>query len=219
VEACQRIRASFPSWTVNAEARGESPAWAILRRADEWKSDLIVVGSHGRSAVGRLILGSVSQKVATEANCSVRVARGPALRTHVPVRILIGVDGSPGAEATVNAVAGREWPDGGEARVVAALDAMMATSTAWREGVALKTQMQMYNYRNAHKAERARCDTPAVSPHRSPLTFHLKTPSFITAAPRPRVVDLSKPQVFVLSWIRDEIRVERHFTSPASCRA
>lgn len=134
VEACQRIRSSFPGWTVNAEACGESPAWAILGRADEWKSDLIVVGSQGRSAVGRLILGSVSQKVVTEANCSVRVARGPVLRTHVPVRILIGVDGSPGAEAAVHAVAARAWPAGSEARVVAALDAMMATSTVWMEG-------------------------------------------------------------------------------------
>ena len=40
--------------------------------------DLIVVGSHGRSALGRFMLGSVSQKVVTEAHCSVRVARGRA---------------------------------------------------------------------------------------------------------------------------------------------
>ena len=46
----------------------ESPAWAVIRKADEWKADLVVVGSHGRSAFGRLILGSVSQKVVTEAS-------------------------------------------------------------------------------------------------------------------------------------------------------
>ena len=104
VQASEIVGASFPAWKVHAEAYGESPAWAIIKRADEWKADLVVVGSHGRSALGRLILGSVSQKVVTEAGCSVRVARGHASHRHSPVRIAIGVDGSPGAEAAVKAV-------------------------------------------------------------------------------------------------------------------
>jgi nucleotide-binding universal stress UspA family protein len=133
-KACQRIKASFSGWTVSSEACGESPAWAIIRKADEWKSDLIVVGSHGRSAVSRLILGSVSQQVVNEASCSVRVARGPVLPNHSSVRILLGVDGSPGAETAVHAVAERVWPAGSEARVIAALDPVMATATAWMKG-------------------------------------------------------------------------------------
>lgn len=36
----------------------------------EWKPDLIVVGSHGRTAIGRFFLGSVSQKVVNEACAS-----------------------------------------------------------------------------------------------------------------------------------------------------
>jgi nucleotide-binding universal stress UspA family protein len=86
--------------------------------ADEWGPDLVVVGSHGRSAWGRFVLGSVSQKVLNEANSSVRVARGRVEVEPRTVRVLVGVDGSPGAEAAVRAVAARHWPKGGEARIL-----------------------------------------------------------------------------------------------------
>jgi nucleotide-binding universal stress UspA family protein len=107
---------------VKAEARSGSPASVIIVRADEWRPDLIVVGSHGRSALGRFMLGSVSQKVVTEAHCSVRVARGRGSDAETPARLLIGVDGSPDAEAAITAVATRVWPADSEARVVMALD-------------------------------------------------------------------------------------------------
>ena len=68
--AVERVRKSFPGWKVLAEAAGGSPSWEVVRRADEWKPDLVVVGSHGRSALGRFVMGSVSQKVLTEARCS-----------------------------------------------------------------------------------------------------------------------------------------------------
>jgi nucleotide-binding universal stress UspA family protein len=135
VQASGRVRASFPAWEVQAEAHGESPAWAIIRRADEWKADMVVVGSHGRSVFGRLILGSVSQKVVTEASRSVRVGRGRVLQSDSPVRIVIGVDGSPGAEAAARAVTGRLWPVGSEARVISGLHPMMITAIGWPEGV------------------------------------------------------------------------------------
>ena len=76
LEAGRRLRSYFPEWEVRDEALTGTPALEIMRKADEWKADLIVVGSQGRSALGRLILGSVSQKVVNEAKCSVRVARG-----------------------------------------------------------------------------------------------------------------------------------------------
>ena len=66
----------FPEWTVTNEAQADTPHWAIIAKAEEWKPDLMVVGSHGRSALGRAILGSVSQKVLYETECSVRIARG-----------------------------------------------------------------------------------------------------------------------------------------------
>jgi len=86
--------------------------------ADKWKPDLIVVGSHGRSALGRLVLGSVSQRVLTESRGSVRIARGKIEEPGSPVRIVIGIDGSKVAEAALREVASRQWPPHSEARVV-----------------------------------------------------------------------------------------------------
>ncbi len=124
-DATARVLSNFPTWDARAKACAGSPAWEIIQKADEWMPDLIVVGSHGRTAIGRFFLGSVSQKVVNEARSSVRVARRTQGDPSDPVRIVIGVDGSGGAEAAVRAVARRRWPAGSEARVVAALDLMM----------------------------------------------------------------------------------------------
>lgn len=50
----------------------------IIDAAAEWHADLIVVGSHGRSAIPRLLLGSVAEFVARNAYCSVEIVRAPA---------------------------------------------------------------------------------------------------------------------------------------------
>jgi nucleotide-binding universal stress UspA family protein len=125
-EAAALVRSNFPAWRVSADASAGSPAWEIIQKADAWEPDLIVVGSHGRTAVGRFFLGSVSQRIVNEARSSVRVARRLAEVRSGPVRIAIGVDGFEGSQAAVSAVAGRKWPEGSEARLVAALDLMMA---------------------------------------------------------------------------------------------
>jgi nucleotide-binding universal stress UspA family protein len=53
-------------------------AWEeILLAAAESKADLIVLGTHGRRGLGRLLLGSVAEKV-------VRMARLPVLTVHAP---------------------------------------------------------------------------------------------------------------------------------------
>lgn len=124
-DATARVLSNFPAWRVSANACAGSPAWEIIQKADEWNPDLIIVGSHGRTAIGRFFLGSVSQKVVNEARSSVRVVRRTQGDPSDPIRIVIGVDGSAGAEAAVRAVARRRWPAGSEARVVAALDLMM----------------------------------------------------------------------------------------------
>jgi len=47
----------------------------ICRYASEHDVDLIVIGSHGRSGIRRVILGSVSNAVANQASCPVTVVR------------------------------------------------------------------------------------------------------------------------------------------------
>ena len=124
----KRVKQIFPGWRVNHEATNGSPAHELLNLAREWKPDLIVVGSHGRTALGRFVLGSVSQKVLTEAETSVRIARPTSGTGASAIRIVVGVDGSEGAAAAVRAVASRDWTPGSEVRVVVAEDSLTANS-------------------------------------------------------------------------------------------
>ena len=128
IQARAQVLRSFPAWDVRAEAHADSPAWALIKKADIWQPDVVVVGSHGRSGLGRFLLGSVSQKVLSESRCSVRVGRRRRQADAAPVRLLIGVDGSADAEAAVHAVTAREWPAGTAARLVAGLDVRMSTA-------------------------------------------------------------------------------------------
>ena len=117
-KAVDRLRSMRSNWEVGAELCAGSPATAIIEKSDEWKPDLLIVGSHGRSALGRIFFGSVSHKLSHEAHCSVRVSRGRVKERGAPVRLIVGVDGSNGAELAVRSVLSREWPKGSEARVV-----------------------------------------------------------------------------------------------------
>ena len=133
VRACRRVQAHSPSWEVSAEAGADSPAWAVLKKARDWKPDLIVLGSHGRSPLDRLMLGSVSQKVVTESRCSVRVSRGHNKQADSPIRIVLGVDGSPGADAAVRTLTQRSWPSDTRVYVVAVMNPVLAGAILWRE--------------------------------------------------------------------------------------
>ena len=50
-------------------------ARTIVRYADEHEVDRIVIGSHGRSGVSRILLGSVAETVVRRAPCPVTVVR------------------------------------------------------------------------------------------------------------------------------------------------
>ena len=127
------VRSLFPDWQVHAVGLAGNPSTELINKADEWKADLVVVGSQGRSALGRFILGSVSKKVVTDSHHSVRVGRGTVMQNgDLPPRIMIAVDGSPEAEHAVRAVGTRVWPDGTEVRIIAIDD---GTSPARISGV------------------------------------------------------------------------------------
>ena len=113
------IRQDFPGWSVRAEAEGGTPAWELVHMANRLDVDLIAIGSHGHStAGGRLILGSVSQRVLYDAPCPVRVARCVERRSDGPIRIVVGFNDSADAEPALNAVTLRSWPPGTEARSI-----------------------------------------------------------------------------------------------------
>lgn len=127
------LRERFPSWSIESRAVADSPAWGTIKLASDWPADLIVVGSQGHSAINRVMFGSVSQKIAIEAPCSVRVGR-KARGNGTPLRILIGTDGSVGADAAITAVGQRSWPEGTEIRLMTAIDISIATAAAMPSG-------------------------------------------------------------------------------------
>ncbi len=69
-------------------------ATEILRVAGEAKCDLIVMGTHGRTGLGRLLMGSVAEQVVRKASC-------PVLTVKTPQRLV------PSSEEPVTAAAGK----------------------------------------------------------------------------------------------------------------
>jgi nucleotide-binding universal stress UspA family protein len=118
--AADRLRLQFPEWTVRSEAKTGTPSWEIMEAATRFNADLIVIGSQGRSMVGRMFLGSVSKQIAENADCSVRVARqADGKHDESPSRFIIGVNDSPTAVQAILSVGKRVWQDGTEVRLVA----------------------------------------------------------------------------------------------------
>ncbi len=61
---------------VSIEVGEGDPREVILQMAQSWSADLIVMGSHGRTGLKKLLLGSVSQAVAVHSPCSVAIVKG-----------------------------------------------------------------------------------------------------------------------------------------------
>jgi universal stress protein A len=53
------------------------PAEMILRVAEEVHADLIVMGTHGRTGLSRLLMGSVAEQVVRRAPCPVLTMKAP----------------------------------------------------------------------------------------------------------------------------------------------
>jgi nucleotide-binding universal stress UspA family protein len=77
------------------------PDSALVGLASEHDVDLLVVGTHGRTGLGRALLGSVAEKVVRIAHRDVLVARGPA-PTRGYRRILALTDFSPLADRALD---------------------------------------------------------------------------------------------------------------------
>lgn len=58
--------------------RHGSPSEEILAEAKEWGADCVVIATHGRSGLGRLLLGSVANRIVNHATCPVLLFRGQA---------------------------------------------------------------------------------------------------------------------------------------------
>jgi universal stress protein A len=62
----------------SARAQRGAPAHAIVDAAKAGNYDLIVVGTHGRTGLPRVLLGSVAENVVRHAHCPVLAVRKPS---------------------------------------------------------------------------------------------------------------------------------------------
>jgi nucleotide-binding universal stress UspA family protein len=71
-------------------------AASITTAAEEWNSDLILMGTQGREGFDRLLVGSVAERVARTANQPVMLLRGTAevIKVNPISSLLVSIDGS-----------------------------------------------------------------------------------------------------------------------------
>lgn len=85
----------------------------IVEVVGELKSDLVVVGATGHSQIARLMLGSVSDHVATHAPCSTLVVRPTQLNeSGRPIRVCLGFESSGSAIAALEEISAVPWKTG-----------------------------------------------------------------------------------------------------------
>ncbi len=87
---CQRN----PPANVYAGVAEGQPAEIILKAAANWPADLVVMGSHGKSGLAKIVLGSVSEKIARDAQCSVEVIKGIESSHYQELREKVEADSS-----------------------------------------------------------------------------------------------------------------------------
>lgn len=76
-DAEQRLKASVPAAgaSVTTEVRTGNTARQILEVAKEQHADLIVMGTHGRTGIAHVVMGSVAERVVRLAPCPVLTLR------------------------------------------------------------------------------------------------------------------------------------------------
>jgi nucleotide-binding universal stress UspA family protein/predicted transcriptional regulator len=109
---------------VETVVRDGAPTDCLLDLADELGAFAIVMATHGRGGMARLVRGSVAEQILQQATLPVLMVPGRAAQTTAPSqlsRLLVPLDGSPLAERALDAA--RELaPAGSTVRLVAVVE-------------------------------------------------------------------------------------------------
>lgn len=76
----ESLRPQDPATRVERLLVEGDPVEEILHTATATGADLIVVGTHGRGGLGRLVLGSVAEQILRRASCPVVTIKPPSVR-------------------------------------------------------------------------------------------------------------------------------------------
>ena len=80
-EQLDRLQPPDPAIRVERILEEGDPVQEILHTARETHADIIVMGTHGRTGVGRLLMGSVAEAVLRKAPCPVLTVKAPLPET------------------------------------------------------------------------------------------------------------------------------------------
>jgi nucleotide-binding universal stress UspA family protein len=80
-EALRQLPTPAPQVTVETRVVEGDPATQIVQLAQDARCDLIVMGTHGRTGLGRLLMGSVAEQVLRKAPCPVLTVKAPLAET------------------------------------------------------------------------------------------------------------------------------------------
>jgi len=115
----ERLRKRWP--TARAVLSVDLPAAALLAEASRLRPDLVVLGWRGHGPIRRLLMGSVSRRIAREARTAVMVVRGPRDRAKDAKRFVLGYDGSHNARRALRFLAKLEPSAGARVLVLTSL--------------------------------------------------------------------------------------------------
>ena len=118
-EAAGYLINKFPEKNVETEILEGKIEAALVEEIEKWGADLLVVGSHGRSQLSDLMMGSVSRQMMFASPCSIEIVKMPSMPTpplpeglEEPKNVLIPVDDSSYSRSVVEAIARNEWSKG-----------------------------------------------------------------------------------------------------------
>lgn len=70
------LKRALPSHSIDVKVSAGLVSETIVREANEWEADLIIMGSHGRKGFKHFLLGSIAEDVLRKADCSVEIVKG-----------------------------------------------------------------------------------------------------------------------------------------------
>jgi len=88
-----RIESPDPNVHVEYRLEHGDPTSQVLRVAKELHADLIVMGTHGRTGLSRVLMGSVAEQVVRNATCPVLTVKTPSPETALEPTANTGVAG------------------------------------------------------------------------------------------------------------------------------
>jgi nucleotide-binding universal stress UspA family protein len=77
-KAVARVKkAGFNAESALVESVGGRPADFVVKEAKKWKADVIVIGTHGRSGLERMVMGSAAEEILRSTTIPVLLVRAP----------------------------------------------------------------------------------------------------------------------------------------------